>query len=41
MNTIDATIRNTSTKGQVKSLRIDGNVPAGVTSKDIILHIIG
>jgi len=28
MNTIDATIRNTNTKGQVNSLRIDGNVPA-------------
>ncbi len=28
MNTIDATIRNTNTKGQVSSLRIDGNVPA-------------
>ena len=28
MNTIEATIRNTSTKGEVNSLRINGNIPA-------------
>ena len=28
MNTIDATIRNTKTKGEVNSLRVSGNVPA-------------
>ena len=28
MNSIEATIRNTSTKGEVNSLRINGNVPA-------------
>ena len=28
MNTIDATIRNTKTKGEVNSLRVNGNVPA-------------
>ena len=28
MNTIDATIRNTKTKGEINSLRISGNVPA-------------
>ena len=28
MNTIEATIRNTNTKGEVNSLRIKGNIPA-------------
>ncbi len=28
MNTIEATIRNTNTKGEVNSLRISGNIPA-------------
>jgi len=28
MNTIDATIRNTKTKGEVNSLRVSGNIPA-------------
>jgi len=28
MNTIEATIRNTNTKGEINSLRIDGNIPA-------------
>ena len=28
MNSIEATIRNTKTRGEVNSLRIDGNVPA-------------
>ena len=28
MNTIEATIRNTNTKGEINSLRIKGNVPA-------------
>ena len=28
MNTVDANIRNTNTKGEVNSLRIKGNVPA-------------
>ena len=28
MNTIEATIRNTNTKGEINSLRINGNIPA-------------
>ena len=28
MNIIDATVRNTNTKGDVNSLRIKGNIPA-------------
>ena len=28
MNSVEANIRNTNTKGEVNSLRIDGNVPA-------------
>ena len=28
MNTIEATIRNTNTNGEVNSLRISGNIPA-------------
>ena len=28
MNSIEANIRNTKTKGEVNSLRINGNVPA-------------
>ena len=28
MNTIEVTIRNTNTRGEVNSLRINGNVPA-------------
>ena len=28
MNSIEATTRNTKTRGEVNSLRIDGNVPA-------------
>ena len=28
MNSIEANIRNTNTKGEVNSLRINGNVPA-------------
>ena len=28
MNTIEATIRNTNTKGEINSLRIKGNIPA-------------
>ena len=28
MNSIEASIRNTKTKGQVRSLRINGEVPA-------------
>ena len=28
MNTIDATIRNTNTKGELNSLRIKGQIPA-------------
>ena len=30
MNSIEANIRNTNTKGEVNSLRINGNVPAVV-----------
>ncbi len=30
MNSIEANIRNTKTKGEVNSLRINGNVPAVV-----------
>ena len=28
MNSVEANIRNTNTKGEVNSLRINGNVPA-------------
>ena len=28
MNLIEATIRNTNTKGEINSLRINGNIPA-------------
>ena len=30
MNTIEATIRNTNTKGEINSLRIGGNSPATI-----------
>jgi len=30
MNSVEANIRNTNTKGEVNSLRINGNVPAVV-----------